>query len=196
MLWFAGIETTVNQYLGTNNNKKMEKIAFTITVVLFAIASFAGDIIILKNEMAFEGKVAKIKDCSVVFKSKGSKYVIPASDIFSIQFEDTEDRVYRNYLKMAEPNKCLDGRLDAENYHGKKGGHFALGFLFGPFAMIGTALANPTPEKGRRTLEMSSNHDLLNDLEYISCYKKKVKGQLIGTEALGWASWVLLLLAL
>lgn len=174
----------------------MKKITFTIAAALFAMVSFAGDIIILNNEMAFEGKVTKIKDCSVVFKSEGSKYVIPASEIFSIRFENTEDKVYTNYLKMNEADKCLNGRLDADNYHGKKGGHFALGFLFGPFAMIGTALSNPTPEKGRRTFEMSANQKMFSELEYISCYKKKAKGQLIGTEALGWASWVLIVLLL
>jgi len=174
----------------------MKKLALTITASLFAIVCFAGDILTLNNEMVFEGKVKKIKDCAVVFKADGNKYVVPAYDIFSIQFEDIEDKVYTDYMKMLQddPNKCLDGRLDAENYHGKKGGHFALGVLFGPFAMIGTALADPTPYKGAQTLMMSKNKEQFSDPEYLSCYKKKARGQLIGMEALGWAAWILLLL--
>lgn len=176
----------------------MKKLTLTITAILFAIVSFAGDILTLNNEMVFEGKVKKIKDCVVVFKADGNKYVVPASDIFSIQFEDIEDKIYTDYIKMLqdEPNKCLNGSLDAENYHGKKGGHFALGVLFGPFAMIGTALADPTPYKSTQTLLMSKNKDQFSDLEYLTCYKKKARGQLIGMEGLGWAAWLLLLLVL
>lgn len=176
----------------------MKKITLTLTAILFAIVSFAGDILTLNNEMVFEGKATKIKNCAVVFKANGNKYIVPASEIFSLQFEDTKDKVYTKFMQMAdgEPNKCLNGRLDAENYHGKKGGHFALGVLFGPFAMIGTAIATPTPEKGQFTYMKSENKDQFSDLEYLSCYTKKARGQLIGFEALGWASWLLLVLAL
>ena len=60
--------------------------------------------------------------------------------------------------------------------------------------MLGTALANPTPDKGKRTYEMSKNKKHFDDLEYLSCYKKKAKGQLIGMEAIGWGAWILLVL--
>ncbi len=177
---------------------KMKKITLTFTAILFVIASYAGDILTLNNEMIFEGKVTKIKDCTVVFKADGKKFIVPSSEIFSLQFENTADKVYTEYMKMADgdPNKCLNGRLDAENFHGKNGGHFALGILFGPFAMIGTALSNPTPDRGKQTYMMSKNKDQFSDPEYLSCYKKKAKGQLIGMEALGWGSWILLLLIL
>lgn len=166
-------------------------------MTMFTVATFAGDILTLNNEMIFEGKVTKIKNCTIVFKVDGNKYIIPVSEIFSIQFENEEDKVYKKYLNISDqdPNKCLNGRLDAENYHGKKGSHFAYGVLFGPFAIVGTAaFANPTPENGNDTYLFSKNKNQFNDPEYLSCYKKKAKGQLIGTEALGWASWVLLLL--
>ena len=177
---------------------KMKKIFLSSILMLFSTLSFAGDILTLKNKMAFEGKVHKIKECVVVFKAEGSEYVVPATDIFSIQFENTEDKVYTDFIKQSalDPNKCLNGRLDAENYHGKSGGHFILGVLFGPFAMIGTALANPTPEKGKQTYMMSKNKEQFNDLEYLTCYKKKAKGQLVTMEALGWGAWVLLTLLL
>lgn len=176
----------------------MKKKILTFAAVLFAITSFAGDILTLNNEMVFEGKITKIKDCDIEFKSEGTKYVVPSSDVYSIQFEDVEDKVYTDYMKTMDnnPNKCLDGRLDAEHYHGKKAGHFVLGVLFGPFAMIGTALSNPTPERGKQTYMMSENKDKFSDPVYLSCYKKKAKGQLIGMEALGWGTWILLLLVL
>ncbi len=174
----------------------MKKTFFTFIAITFAYVAFAGDILTLNNQMIFEGKVIKIKDCTVVFKAEGNKYIIPAADIFSLEFENIEDPVYKDYIEVADltENKCLKGQLDAENYHGKKGGHYVLGLLFGPFAMIGTALANPTPDKGKRTYMISQNKELFNDLEYLSCYKKKAKGQLIGMEALGWGTWILLIL--
>jgi len=174
----------------------MKRITLLFTAILFAIAAFAGDILTLNNDKVFKGKVTKIKGCKVVFKAEGNKYVIPASEIFSIQFENTNDKVYTKYMQMGDgdPSKCMKGRLDAENFHGKKGGHVVLGFLFGPFAMLGTAIASPTPDKGKRTYMMSKNKDIFDDLEYISCYKKKAKGQLIGMEAIGWGAAILLLL--
>ena len=169
-----------------------------IIIILTFHASYAGDILTMANGMIFEGKVTKIKECVVVFKSQKEKYIVPAYDIYSIQFEDANDRVYRKYLalNLDEPNKCLNGQLDAENYHGKKGTHVALGFLFGPFAMIGTAIAKPTPDKGRFTAAKSQNTDQFNDPEYLSCYKKKAKGQNILFEGIGWGAWLLLLLLL
>lgn len=49
---------------------------------MLVFVSYAGDILTLKNEMIFEGKVIKIKDCGVVFKANDNSYVIPATDIF------------------------------------------------------------------------------------------------------------------
>jgi hypothetical protein len=176
----------------------MKKIILLSLFSITCLDLFAGDVLTLNNKMVFEGKVTNIKDCEVVFKTDGDKFVIPSSDVFSIQFENTDNKIYTDYLKQSEidPNKCLQGRLDAENYHGKKGGHFLLGVLFGPFAMIGTALAEPTPEKGKMTYMLSKNKDQFNDPEYLMCYKKKARSQLIGSEALGWGAWVLFLLVL
>lgn len=175
----------------------MKKLLFALTIMLFSVSSFAEDVLTLNNEMVFEGKVVKIKNCVIVFKAEGKKYIVPASEIFSIKFGNIGDKVYTKYVEMADdnPNKCLNGRLDAANLHGKKGGHFVLGVLFGPFAIIGTALSNPTPERGKRTYMLSKNKDDFNDPVYLNCYRKKAKGQLIGMEALGWAAWILFALS-
>tara|TARA_Y100001978_G_C23664015_1_gene420181 strand:- start:426 stop:1016 length:591 start_codon:yes stop_codon:yes gene_type:complete len=179
------------------NTLMMKKIILTLSAMIFIFAALAADIVTLNNKMVFSGEVTKIKNCQVFFKSEGNKYIIPASEIFSIQFEDIKNKVYTSYMNLPDgENKCLNGQMDAENFHGKKGGHFALGFLFGPFAMIGTLLASPTPDKGKRTYMMSKNKEQFTDYEYISCYEKKAKGELIGMEAAGWGSWLLLVLLL
>ncbi len=175
----------------------MKKITLTFIALAIAIITQAGDILTLNSQKTFEGKVTKIKNGSVEFKADGQKFEIPASDISSIQFEDTNSKVFTTYKNAlaAEQSKCTAGTLDAEAYHGRKGGAIALGALFGPFALVGTALvANPTPDKGARTYMMSKNKELFNDPEYLSCYKKKAKCQLVGQTGLGWAAWVLLVL--
>jgi hypothetical protein len=169
---------------------------FTFFAACTVLSASAGDILTLTNAMVFEGKVKKIKGCEVVFEVEGDKYIIPVRDIFSLQFEDTEDKVYTDYLEVAQDDfsVCLNGQMDAQLYHGKEVGHFALGFLFGPFAMIGTALASPTPFNGRKTLALSQNKEQFTDTFYLSCYRKQAKRQLITSEALGWGAWILVAL--
>ena len=178
------------------NFKTMKKIFSVLLVSVLVTSAFTRDVMILNNQMAFEGRVSRIKDCSVIFRVDGERYEIPAEDIFAIKFEDVDNRIYRNYIHSLQtnPEKCMSGTLDANNHHGKAGGHVVLGVLFGPFAVIGAAVANPTPEKGARTMMMSPNPGLFNDPAYLSCYTKKAKSQNVVHTALGWAVWIFILL--
>jgi hypothetical protein len=174
----------------------VQNIILVFLLVMATDTSLAEDILVLNNAQTFEGKIIKIKNCLISFNAYGNLYRIPASDIYSIEFKDKSDKVYTRYLKQLEvdPGKCVNGRLDAANYHGKKSGHIAMGFLFGPFAMLGTALSHPTPEKGKLTQRMSENSELFNDPEYLECYQKKAKGKLIGAEAIGFGILALMIL--
>jgi hypothetical protein len=174
----------------------MKRTALLFTAILFVIATFGSDILTLNNQMVFEGKVTKIKNCKIIFRAEGKRYDIPSSEIYSIQFENTADKVYTDYVKMAEgdPDNCLKGKIDALNLHGKSGGHFVLGFLFGPFALIGTLIASPTPINGRYTNMYSKNKELFNDPEYLKCYRRSAKGHLLAMEGLGWGTWILFVL--
>jgi hypothetical protein len=165
-------------------------------VCLVSANAFGGDIVTLTNSLSFEGKVIKIKKCEVVFKAHGDRYVIPGGEIQSIQFEDPQDIVYTEYREkgMADPDACMKGHTDARAFHGKQVGHFILGFLFGPFAMIGTAVSNPTPIRGKDTYALSQNKELFSDPQYLTCYKKAAKGRLIGMEAVGWGAWLMIYL--
>ena len=177
----------------------MKELLLILITNLFVIASFAGDVLTLNNKMAFEGKVTKIKGCAVVFKADGNKYTVPASEVFSIQFENTEDKVYTKFMEMAQnnPSNCLQGRLDAQNYHGKRGSQFILGAIFGPLAVGATAAsANPIPSKGRDTYAMSVNQEIFNDPMYLNCYRKKAKSKLLGMTALGSAYQIIVILLL
>ena len=176
----------------------MKKLIYLSFSLLFVFTLRAGDTVTLNNDMQFDGTVTKLNTCNVEFFTEGNLYEIPAEEIKSVKFSNSNNKLLVAYLasEITDNDNCLKGRLDAENYHGKKGGHFILGMLFGPFAMVGTALSNPTPDKGKKTYLMSENKGLFNDLEYLSCYKKEAKKQLIKMEGLGWATWILLAIVL
>jgi hypothetical protein len=168
----------------------MKKIILVFASAVFTLSAFAAEPMVQKIKIIFEGKEIESEIIDLIIDSKEIINTIPASDTFVLS---SENREVENFQNDGDPDKCLNGRLDAENYHGKKTGHFVMGALFGPFAIIGTALANPTPEKGKETYMLSKNKDQFNDPVYLSCYRKKAKSQLIGAEALGWAAWILLI---
>ncbi len=155
----------------------------------------AKDVLTLRNNMHFQGTVISVKDSIAEFSVAGAVYEIPLVDISEIILEDTGSRAYSDLIALGleDVNPCQLGQIDAELYHGKKFGHFFLGMLFGPFALIGTALSNPTPDRGSDTYAMSENQNYFSDPSYLVCYKKKAKSTLLVAEALGWATWVLLL---
>ncbi|HBX53149.1 MAG: hypothetical protein A2275_02670 [Bacteroidetes bacterium RIFOXYA12_FULL_35_11] len=95
-----------------------------------------------------------------------------------------------------DPDACLKGRQDAEMFHGKKGAHFALGLFTGIFGIIGAAVASPSPYSGKNTVLMSKNKEFFGDPAYMTCYKKKAKGQNVGATCGGFAVWLILLLLL
>lgn len=176
----------------------MKKLALISLSFFFAVTTFAGDVLTLNNEMKFEGKIIKIdKNCNVTFKATDdNKYVIPAADILTIEFENTSDSIYMEYLSRLhnDPDACMKGHMDARNYHGKTGGHIAAGILFGPFAIIVAAASNPTPQKGEDTNTLSQNRELFNDPNYLHCYSKEAKKKNVQNTAIGWGMWILFIL--
>ncbi len=175
----------------------MKTIVFLISILSSQVL-YAGDVLTLMSGQSFDGAVKRIKKCSILFEGGGDVFEIPAEEIYSLVFEDPENKVYVDYIEMIAEgeSKCLLGTADADQYHGKAGVHFLLGVLFGPFAMIGTAVADVTPYTGKSTMMMSKNKEHFSDYEYLQCYRRKAKGKLIGMEGLGWASWVLFILIL
>jgi hypothetical protein len=175
----------------------MKKSIFTLAFIVFTIVSSFSDVLTLNNSLMFEGKILKIENCEVTFEaSNGIKYLIPVVDIFYIEFENPSDIVYTKHLKLSEsdPDKCMKAKIDAENYHGKESLHFALGLLFGPFAIIGAALSKPTPQKGQETYSMSKNKDLFEDPVYLNCYTKRARAKNVQNTVIGWGGYLLFIL--
>ena len=172
----------------------MKKILL-LTLLIIGIKAQAKDTLVLNNQLTYTVNITKLTATEVEFKANAKHYVIPATQVTMVKFQNPNNPIYVNYVKSINDggNNCAKGFEDARQFHGKKGGHVILGALFGPFAIIGTALSNPTPEKGVRTYMLSKNNDLFNNYEYISCYRRQAKSSLITMELLGWLTWVLLL---
>lgn len=170
----------------------MKKTTWTLLLVFVSTILFATnpDVLTLMNDMQFMGKVKKITTCEAKFKTDEGTFWVPATDIESVQFGNPNDKVLEAYAKMDASEKCLKGSDDAKSLHGKVGGHVALGALFGPFAVIGAAVAKPDPYRGKNTARLSKNENLFDDPAYLSCYKKKAKGKNIGNVVLGWGIWI------
>ncbi len=169
-----------------------------ITVWLSLNISFAGDILTLLNKetrsagISFSGEITRIKNCEITFKMEGNKYYIPANDIYSIEFENVNSKILESYNQISSHEKCMQGMNDAEMYH-KSGLGFAMGVLFGPFAIIGAAISNPSPLRGQN-LYLSTNKEFFNDPSYLACYSRSARKKNVKNAALGWLSWVVLFL--
>ena len=172
----------------------MYRISLLIVAIFLSTWSFAADVIRLNNQKLFDGKILKINDADVVFKMEGKKYVIPTSAIYSIDLENGTHLLYSANLNTADEDSvnCLCGEMDAKKLHGKKRIHVALGILFGPYAMIGTALVSPNPYTGEQTASLSENKELFSDPTYLNCYKKKARRQLIGMEGIDFGIDIIL----
>lgn len=179
-------------------NNRMKKLILSLLTVVTVISAQAFDKLTLTNGMQFQGDVVKVKACSVMFKTEAGKVEVPAKDIYSVEFENPNDEQFIEYIAILNSadsaDKCMNGQMDAQRYHGKKGMHFVLGFLFGPLAVIGTAIgANPTPynAKNQVALSQSPNKDQFTDPEYLMCYKKEAKKRLIVVECAGFGGRVI-----
>jgi hypothetical protein len=175
----------------------MKKFLFSsFAFLVISFASNAADFILLNNNLFFEGKILDIKKEVIVFKSQSGIFDIPIVDVCEIFVENQSHSISGYKINDDEQSLCLKAKTDAASYHGKKVGHFCLGFLFGGFALIGTAFSNPTPYKGKETLLMSKNKASFDDPVYLDCYKKTAKRELLLAETAGWVSWIILLVAL
>ena len=175
-------------------NNRMKKLILSLLTVVTVISAQAFDKLTLTNGMQFQGDVVKVKAFSVMFKTEVGKVEVPAKDIYSVEFENPNDEQFLEYIAILNSadsaDKCMNGQMDAQRYHGKKAGHLVLGLLFGPWAIIGTAIvANPTPynAENNNTVGLSQNKDQFNDALYLMCYKREAKKTLIGREFAGFS---------
>ncbi len=174
----------------------MFKKLILLSILSISLQVYAGDVLTLTNGKSFEGKVVKIKKNELWFQVDSTVYYIPASDVGFVHFVNPNHSILKRFERLDNVDNTMKGKLDAELYHGKTGLHIALGTLFGPFAVIGAAIANPKPSNGKNTYIMSENKDLFSDPAYLEGYRKRAKGKNVGNTAIGWGIWMLFVLLL
>lgn len=167
-------------------------------VVIVAIALFftsllyANDEVQLLNCEIYYGKVLKIDQCKVHFKTDCQTLIIDADSIEFLKFECPENEIYQNYINdLTIKEKCLRGHNDAKNLHNQGLAHFFIGVLFGPLAIVGSIVSTPTPNKSKNTMLLSENKDLFGDPNYLECYRKEAKSKNISAILGGACTWAL-----
>lgn len=175
------------KFLNSLNKKiTMKKIILFATLLSSVFITKADDILTLSNCQQFYGKAVHKGNCKVIFQYEKQTYDIPATDIYSLQFGNLQDSVYKRYEADSTADKCLQGTADATAFHGKVFEHIALGFLFGCCGVAGSALSEPSPYKDPQAMAMSKNKNKFNNSSYLECYKRKAKNMNIGNAFLGW----------
>lgn len=146
--------------------KKMKNFILTV-IVIFTATSFSPVSAVIKSEGFYTHKNVKKLEYKIPFHSD------------------------RRYERKNNNSRCERGKNDAIKYHGRRDKHTVLASILGPFAVIGTALGNPTPDKGKYTNVDSENRDLFNDPIYKKCYKKQAKSINLKGSLLGLLIWPL-----
>ena len=108
-----------------------------------------------------------------------------------IEFDAQNVEISKLIEQHAADFTYLDGQNDAQMYHKRFGGNFALGVLFGVFGFVGVAIGNVKDPPAL----IPDYSDKINSADYREGYRKKGKGKNMGAAGIGWAvSFVLLLL--
>ncbi len=165
----------------------MKRILSLVLILGLSFGLHAGDVIRLASGHIFQGKAKQFKDCQLTFKSEGETYLIPASDISMIGFENDKSRMAKKFYKMEAEGltACGRGTADAKAFHGKVFKHVLSGIVFGPIGTLMAAIGNPSPRKDK-TKRLSENEELFSNNQYLACYKQKAKQSNILHTLVGW----------
>jgi len=157
---------------------------------------FSKDVIHLKKGLEVRGYITDLTENKVtIVLSKNEtekKFVFTPDQVDFIEFDLKNVNIAR-ILALNADYTVLDGRADAEIYHKRFGGNFALGFFFGVFGFIGVAVGNV---KDPPTY-IDDWEGKMKDGDYVIGYEKKGKGKNMGAAGLGWGiSFVIMLIIL
>ena len=171
------------------------KKAFLLMVLFLSTTAFA-DIVTIDGH-SYDVEITKIKRNKVHFNLGMDKYVVPISKIDMLYLEETNASFAENAEELnqiaAEEDPCLAGTMDAQT-RGKTAVNVLGGMFFGPFALIHKALKDFHPSKDYATVAAAGHKELMDNPNYIQCYRKKAQTKALTETAGGWATWILLVL--
>jgi hypothetical protein len=171
------------------------KKAFFLMVLFFSTSMFA-DVVTIEGR-TYDVEITKIKRNKIHFSLGMDQYVVPMSKIDMIYIEENNASFAESAEVLsqiaAEEDPCLMGIMDAQA-RGKTAVNVLGGMFFGPFALIHKALKDFHPSKDYQNIAISGHKDLMDNPNYIQCYRKKAQTKALAETAGGWATWILLVL--
>ncbi len=161
---------------------------YSLTIIFFlCFALQAADVVSLKNQQKFEGKITKISTNSLEFKAARNCYEILLTEIEAIAFSNSNNPILIALLDDSlTVDNCMKGRKDAKMLFYKLPGFVFLGMLGGPFPLIFIKFSKPLPQKEPMITSRSENKVLFDDPAYLNCYQKQVKKQNMLAVGVGW----------
>lgn len=162
--------------------------------VCFAIAStgYTRDKIYLTNGKTLRCEIVTVEWNKLEYRQRGKIAVLHADDVALIELDAANIEVIEKINVQIDPRNplasCEMGKADANAFHNRGFGNFALGFFFGPFGVLGTAIGAPrSPDYVK--IPVKEN---LSDPAYLKCYRKRARGKNVLHAAAGWAGILLL----
>lgn len=170
----------------------MKKAIFYLLLSLLPLLSFGKDIVFLKDGTKIKCKIDNIEQDVLYYTKKGKiQGFFKSEEVARIKVNARNTRIVKLLnSNLPQNDLCEQGTSDAVNFHKRGGGNFALGFFFGVFGVIGTAVGNPKGPDGA----VIPNQENLKDPTYLKCYKKKAKKKNVSNALGGWASIIALVL--
>lgn len=168
-------------------------------LLLSVCLSFAAqaDFIQLTNGDLFEGKVLKVYEGELLFKTEAGTYFIPQQDLQCVNLDHRSKRKEKALDDMfATPaeDTCSRGSV-AGGMHGHGFGQFCAGF-FGSLIGVGIVMiVDKTPSKSKNLLMVADDRDVWTDPSYLACYDKAAKKKALTNSGLGMLTYVVLYLA-
>ncbi len=91
-----------NWEITRNRISYIRRITSLIIAYSVGIACYGQDELTLLDKMVFSGKITKIGKSKLFFVANGYYNTIYANEVFSIQFEKADNKVYQKYLNLKE----------------------------------------------------------------------------------------------
>ena len=155
---------------------------FLILFFFCVINSYSKDKIILCKGKTIKGTITQLEENKITIQKGKKELEFTPEQVQYIEFDANNLKISKVIRGNADFN-YLDGQTDAQLYHKRFGGNFALGVLFGVFGFIGVAVGNvqdPNPV-------IPDYQEKINSADYREGYRKKGKGKNMGAAGAGWA---------
>ena len=161
----------------------MKHLTFLLLLSFWSGFVVAKDKITLNTGKQIKGTITHIEENLVVIEKGKKTLEFSPEQVQYIEFDANNLKISKIIQENADGFTYLEGQQDAQLYHKRFGGNFALGVLFGVFGFIGVAVGNvqdPPPV-------IPEYEDKINSADYREGYRKKGKGKNLGAAGAGWA---------